>query len=393
VALSVKPRVSGLVSAVAWLRDHDVPTKRIAGLLDITETNARQLAYRGQWEKRFQSISKFERLVRPPADPFEPVSDELRTELKVRPSIESHTVRLDPAARLRLSDLEERVEELGATFWSGVPHGVGIRKLQDTLIEIGRPAHYRRIRILARLRQLLAETYAHTGYSATAVNEAIVSLLLSKASYDESSDPVDLKQFARTALIISQGHLLRREPQTAAQYLDLYRDAHTRIGVPLGAEYSRQRGAVAFQLGPTCDEEARRNFKEAARLLEMTVEYGRPKQRYEVLTIGLRQMNLLGKVDWDAAQQLLDYILRTLRPGEIHISMNVNWTAACGFSTDSPSAHEQASELLIRHRDASVGFGHQATVAWLLSLTPALPPNIRSHWVRHALYENTFRNH
>ena len=85
-------------------------------------------------------------------------------------------------------------------------------------------------------------------------------------------------------------------------------------------------------------------------------------------------------------------MLKTLPPGEIHISMNVNWAAACGFSTDSPEATRSASELLERYSEASIGFGHQATVAWLLSLTPALPQRIRRDWVRRALYENTFRD-
>jgi hypothetical protein len=103
-------------------------------------------------------------------------------------------------------------------------------------------------------------------------------------------------------------------------------------------------------------------------------------------------MNLLGDIDWDGSLQLLDFMLKTLDPGDIQISMNVNWAAACGFSIDSPRANLSAIELLNRHRGASVGFGHQATVAWLLSLTPGLPKKIRPTWVRRALYENTFRD-
>jgi hypothetical protein len=127
-------------------------------------------------------------------------------------------------------------------------------------------------------------------------------------------------------------------------------------------------------------------------VLAETVEYGRLKEPYEILNIGTRQMNLVGKVNWDGALALLDYMEKTLAPGEIHISMNVNWAAACGFSTDSPTANQAACELLDRHRAASVGFGHQATVAWLLGITPALPAKIRPDWVRHALYENTFKD-
>ena len=127
-------------------------------------------------------------------------------------------------------------------------------------------------------------------------------------------------------------------------------------------------------------------------ILAETVEYGRNKEFYEVLNIGTRQMNLLGKPNWESAAELVNYMVTTLPPGDIHIPMNVNWAVACAFSIDSPKAHQDANELLSRYRAASAGFGHQATVAWLLSLTPELPEKIRAAWVRHALYENTFKN-
>jgi len=392
--LPLEPRVAGLASAVAWLRDHDVPSRRIAGSLGITETHARQLAFRGQW--RLRPATAFPLLEAPmmsPADPFGVVVNDLRESLKIRPSIESWTVTLDRAGLRRLDELEDRVEQLGSSFWSGVRHGTGVVRLRAVLEEIGRPAHYRRIRILARVRQLLAETYAHAGYSLSAIEQALNSLLLSRAAFEKSGEFYDLEQFAKTALIVSQAHLLRYEPDRAAHYLDLHRAARIRIGCPLGGEYFRQRGAVAFQSGPEADDEACRNFASAMAILAETVEYGRLKERYEVLNIGTRQMNLVGKVNCEGALELVDYMVKTLPPGEIHISMNVNWAAACGFSTDSPRQNQAASELLGHYRDASVGFGHQATVAWLLGVTPALPPRIRPLWVRRALYENTFKDH
>jgi hypothetical protein len=393
VTLPLAPNVAGIASAIAWLRDHDVPAKRIAGILGIKEGHARQLAFRAQWRVRgVTAAAILESQLRPPVGPFGPVPDELRSRLKVRPKIESWTVRPNPASRRRLNELEEKVEKLGAMFWSGVRHGRGIHRFREVLIEIGRPAHYRRIRILARVRQLLAETYAHVGYSASALEEALTSLLLSRTAYDESQDAHDLEQFAKTTLIVSQTHLLRYEPEQAARYLDLHRDARARISQPLGGEYFRQRGAVAFQSGGEADEEARRNFQSAMTVLAETIEYGQLKEQYEVLNIGTRQMNLLGKVNWEGAMELADYMIHTLPPGEIHISMNVNWAAACGLSTDSPRANLAAAELLDQYRAASVGFGHQATVAWLLSLSPALPRQIRAAWVRRALYENTFKD-
>jgi hypothetical protein len=391
--LQLRPRVSGLAPAVAWLRNHDVSTKHIAGLLGIKELHVRQLAFRANHPDQQLRISVFlEDPFKPPSDALGTVSDTLRGRLHIRSEIESWTAKLGPIATTQLEHLEDRVEQMSATFWTGVRYGAGIDRFGALLAQIGRPAHFRRIRLLARLRQLIAETYAHAGYSSSAREHGLTAMLLSRAAYHDSAESLDLKQFAKTALIVSQAHLLGHEPEQAGFVLNLYKCAHERTRAPLGGEYFRQRGAVAFQSGPEFDAEARKYFTRATRVLANTVEYGRAKQKCEVLNVGKRQMNLLGPIDWDGSRELLDFMLKELPPGEIPISMNVNWTAACGFSTDSPEANRSASLLLERHLDASVGFGHQATVAWLLSLTPALPKKIRSAWVRRALYENTFRN-
>ncbi len=389
--LALRPRVSGLSSPIAWLRDRDVPVKLIADELEIKELYVRQLAYRGNWRNRQPGILPWlEAQFNSPADPFGTVSDEVRRDLGIRPAIESWTVDIRPPDRTRLGDLEERIEQFGTEFWDGVRFGVGLSRLKAMLIDVGRPARLDRVRAKARIRHLIAETYTHAGYSRSAITEGLAALLLWRAAHEQSHDTHDLEQYARTALIISQSHLLRQEPGRAQHFLDLYQAARNRIDRPLGGEYFRQRGAVAFQNGD--DQEARRNFKSAMKILAETIEYGRPKEEHEVLNIGTRQMNLLTPVNWEDAQKLHNYMVKTLPPADIHISMNVNWAAACGFSIDSPAANRAASELLDRFRDTSVGFGHQATAAWLLKLTPALPARLRADWVRHALYENTFKD-
>ncbi len=391
--LQLRPRVSGLAHAIAWLRDHEIPATRISGLLDIKESHVRQLAFRGRSPAHKLQIPAFlEDPFRSPAEPLGSVSDALRGPLRIRSEMESWAAEIGPTAADQLEALENQVEQMGALFWRGVRHGTGIDPFRALLVKIGRPAHFRRIRLLARIRQLIAETYAHAGYSSSAREQGLTAMLLSRAAYQDSRESIDLEQFAKSALIVSQAHLLRHEPEQSESILDLYRSARARINLPLGGEYFRQCGAVAFQSGPVFDEQAGKYFTLAARTLADTVEYGRSKQPYEILNIGQRQMNLLGAVDWDGSQELLDFMLRTLKPGEISISMNVNWAAACGFSTDSGEANRSASDLLERHCDASFGFGHQATVAWLLSFSPALPQKLRPAWVRRALYENTFRD-
>jgi hypothetical protein len=295
--LKLRPRVSGLAHAIAWLDDHDVPTSRISGLLKIKENHVRQLAFRGRRAAPKLTVpALFEDSFRPPSDPFGPISDAVRHRLGIRSELESWAVKFDSLGASKIAALEEfegQVDKLCARFWQGVRHGAGIDSFRVLRAQIGRPAHFRRIRLLARVQQLIAESYAHAGYSLSAIEYGLEGMLLSRAAYQDSGASTDLEQFAKTALIVSQAHLLRQEPDKAAWALRLYKNAHERINVPLGAEYFRQRGVVAFQSG-------------------------------QVLNIGQRQINLLGPVDVDGSHELLDFMLKTLSPGEIHISMNLN---------------------------------------------------------------------
>jgi hypothetical protein len=388
--LRLEPRVADLGPAVMWLDPH-LTTTEIADVFGITETHVRQLRYRAAWQPaKLQVPTKLTAPLIPPADPFASVPDDLREVLRVRPKEDSIAVVRNGREKVRLGLLEKQIEQMGVSFWSGVRFGAGLSPLHELLSYVGRPAHPRRIRALARLRQLIAESYVHTGYSRSAIEEGLQSLHLSRVAFDESGDAADLEALAKTALLISQSHLLRQEWALAKRFLDMHQQAHARIRLPLGGEYHRQRGAVAFQCGE--DEIARRWFGEATNVFSETIEYGRHKQRYEILTMGQRQTNLLGAVDWDGSQELLEYMLQATPPGGIHTSMSINWTAACGFSIDSSSANQRASELLEMSKDASLGFGHQATVAWLLGLSPRIPASLRREWVRFALYFNAFRN-
>jgi hypothetical protein len=388
--LRLEPRIADLGTAVVWL-DGQLTTTEIAAIFGVTEAHVRQLRYRAGWQPaNLQLPAELIKPLIPPADPFASVPDELRELLRVRPKEDSITVVLNGREKLRLELLENQIERLGSSFWSGVRFGAGIKPLHALLAYIGRPAHPRRIRTLARLRQLIAESYVHTGYSRSAIEEGLKSLHLSRVAFEDSGEASDLESLAKTALLISQAHLLRQEPARAKVFLDMHQQARARIRLPLGGEYRRQRGAVAFQRGD--DEIARKWFGEATNVFSETIEYGRPKQRYEILTIGQRQTNLLGTVDWDGSQELLEYMLKATPPGDIHVSMSINWTAACGFSINSPSANQRASELLEASKGASLGFGHQATVAWLLGLSPKIPASLRREWVRFALYFNAFRN-
>ena len=384
-----QPKLAGFDSAIAWLANHDVPASRVAGLFGTNENHIRQLGHRGRRGKQKYVVDPW--LVSPvtsPNNPFETPNAAFKQRIGLRK--EEDTVHLYRRDRRRLTELEEKIDLLGREFWRGVRFGAGLQRLRNLRQEIGFVSHVPRIRLRARLEHLVAETHLHVGRSASALQTAFLALHLWRTAWAESQDAFDLRGIARTALLLSQAHLLRHEPDTARGYLDLHEHASSRARSAPGAEFYRQRAVASFQehrWDQSCVD-----FERAASALAVTVEYGRGKERYEVLNIGQRQLNLLTPVNWEGALELLAYMESALSPGDIHRSMNLNWTVACGFATDDPKTHLQAQDLLEKQSALSDGFGHQATVSRLLSLTPALPPNLKADWVRHALYENAFRN-
>jgi hypothetical protein len=180
------------------------------------------------------------------------------------------------------------------------------------------------------------------------------------------------------------------ELDLAAHHLEIHRQASVRAGIPLRAEYYHQLGTVAFLRQEYLA--AKPHFTQSMDVLAETVDYGRSKQKHEILDIGLRHMNLLPPVNWDGAQELSDYMFQCWPEDDIHVSLSANFTAACGFLTDSPSIQRQATELLYQYEDASRGFSRQETSTRLLMLTPELPAGIRADWARLALYQNAFGN-
>ena len=391
-ATSLEPSVSGLSGAVAWLRKRDVSVAWIAEHFRTTPNHVRQLAHRGSLGRANDDIPPvltYELF--PPQDPFElPQRAWLGPVCGIRGK--PNKLGLTRKARARIQDLEEQIETFGTTFWSHVRFADGVDPLLHFEEQLGYPSHYRFVRVLARLHQLLSENHVHVGFARSAIKEGLKSIHLSRFAYHDSGESrFDLEQIAKTALLISQACLLRMEGGSAEKYLDLYEAATERARLSPGGEYFRQRGVVRFQSGQ--DDAARPCFEKAAIELAHSRSYGKDRMPHEVLNIGQRQTNLLGTPDWDQAQELFDYMLKHLAPGEIHISMNLNWAAATAFATDSASAQRRAMELLDEHFTASEGYGHQRTIAKLLRMTVDLPSRLRSTWVRRSLYENAFARH
>jgi hypothetical protein len=108
-----------------------------------------------------------------------------------------------------------------------------------------------------------------------------------------------------------------------------------------------------------------------------------------------RHIGLLGKLDFERESAVLEQVAKYYSRSSLQYAMTLNWTAACGLGVDSPSIQLAACKLAQQSIAVSGAFGHQATVAQLLALTPELGLDfaVRRDWIRQALYFNAFRQH
>lgn len=383
--------VSGLGSAIRWLRDHDVSPDWIGKKFLIRPGYASVLAHREGRDRGIDDIAPVLTAdLFAPGDPFA-LPDRKRFARVLGTRSAPYKLEFSPHRQKRISALEEAIEEQGINFWANVRFGERLQSLRQLREGLGNPSHFRLVRLLARLSQLTAEAQVHIGWAASAIREGLKSIQLSRISYHDSNlDPYDLTQLAKSALLVSQAYLLRLEPENAERYLALYMSVLGVTDQEPGGDYMRQYGTMCFQRNE--DDLARRYLTAAARRLSETQDYGRERLPHEIKNIGERQINALGHPNWEAAQELFGYMVDHLRAGEIHISMNLNWMAATAFATDSRAAHMIAAEQLERYREASLGYGHQQTIATLLRMTIELEPRLRRSWARRILYENAFKN-
>jgi hypothetical protein len=381
------PRLAQLAPVVTWLRDKGLSSSRIADLLRCfgpTKNHIRQLAARG----RTDSGSRFELSA---IDPLPRPTDAVRGIVGVRTQSDSDKIDKYNRARLRrIEELELTVESAAAQFWDGVRFGAQLSRFESLLIPIGQPSHPRLIRLKARVRQLLAETLLHAGRTASSIQEGLRAIHLSSIAFHESDQHADLEQLGRTARLISQAYLLRGDSTQTRRFLEVHRQVYERLRKPLRPEYFHQKATLALQTGR--DDEAAVPLLNAAMTgLAEIEEYGKPRQRHEVLDIGARQTNFI-RHEWFDAKGLLDYMAASYPPGDIHVAINALWALATGFSTDSETVHQAARDIWEAYAGVAEGYGRQVTTYLLLGLTPELPMPLRRDFARLALYQNAFRN-
>jgi hypothetical protein len=368
-----------LNTAVRWLRQHEVKSNRLARLLHTTPEYVRLLNYRGKFPLSFNSPSSLDALLSPPGEA-------LRRRLGVRP--EEDSVVYSERQSGRIAALDAEIEEVWVSHAQSGRFLEGLRSLQSFEAERGYPSSAKWFRLMARLHQYCAWFRVHSGLSTSALQEAKIAIDLSHLAYHESEDPIDLRRLGEACLIGSNACLLSSNPNAAMKMLDVAAAASARISDLLGSEHYRQRGTALLQMFQ--DEEAAKQFASAKPAMERKKEAQKESQ---LSMADNRQRALLGEPNMAMAVDVLEQVRRDFSWTGLEHVMCLNWAAACALATDSPTLHSQAQAYLRESLVLSARYGHQATRAHLLALTPELGLNLRywREWVRRALYENAFK--
>lgn len=367
------PKLSRLGDAVEWLRGRGVPVGRLAGAFRATPEYIRVLAHRAR--RAEARMPRADRPSRPSG----------RAGLGIRPDEDS--VVLSGPSRRRIEHFESRLDDIRRAGLATRDFPNAVRELAGIRALAGYPSSAPWLRLLARLHHDRAWFALHSGWSTTAAADAQKAMALAEAAFGESGDAGVLAQVGAAALIASQAHLLSHLPEPAYQWLSTARAVADRTRRPLGSEYHRQLGVAHLQNGR--DDLAIKQFRTAGETMERLSEASHPSQ---VLLTEARHTSLLGRPNWERAEATLQQIHETFGPDALETAMTAHWTAAVAFSIGSPASHQRASSLVEEARASAGRFGHQATVSFLMALTPELhlPAEVGRSWIRWALYANAF---
>jgi hypothetical protein len=208
--------------------------------------------------------------------------------------------------------------------------------------------------------------------------------------YKETLSKDELFNIGKTSLLISQALINRSEFDTALPWIERSRKAFEAGSHQVDPEHYKQLATVHFH--GDAIKEAQENFKLAGRLLA-NYKYKPNATAAEVKDISERHLYVTGRnSDWEKAFGVMEYELKSWPKDDIHKSLNVNWAAAAGLSSDSSEGNRRAIKLLREKGFLSKGYLHPQTVTELLLMTPELPRKLRPEWTRFCLHYNAFRN-
>jgi hypothetical protein len=375
------PELLELRFIIDWLMSVGVSSPRLAALLGTSAGNIRRLKYLAS------------RQLEPPLITFLPDLDLVPSTAMHRGiGIRSHMDILRRADKPSptLDWLEEEVDTRFERHRQQYQFLAGARSLGRLKQHLGHMSESRRMFLAGVLEQRISWFLVHSGFTRSAISHASLSLWLLQSAHYRLGSKEEVREYIKSTLIAAHANTLLARPAATLQILDLMRAASENIGAPLGSDYYRQRGVAFFQLGPKYDDEANASFAQSERQMR---KLGEGESEAQALMTGTRQINLLGKPNWDGALRVMEMAENTFTSGSLETSMTRHWAAACGLLTGDGRIRQRGRELLAANQPTAARFGHQATVSKLLSLTPelGLSRGLEAIWVRKALYQNAFR--
>jgi hypothetical protein len=372
------PEKRDLSGVIRWLRDHGLSPAETAGVLgttiDYVNVNFHRSQERGQ-------PARIVPLLRSLDNRAAGVNEEL-----FKPQAADDSQRSPKNIR----NIESKVHEYERHVWRGVRYLTGTSELGGLLQSFSRPAadNIPRLRLLARAYQMESHTYSHGGYVRSGLTFGLEAYATSEYVYRLTRNRSDLEHLAKTVLVISNSFISRRDFARADHWLKIARQAFVGVGRHPDPEYLRQLASIQRNQGDFC--EARKNLSKAAEILP---HYQPGISEVAVRDMGDRVLFAIAQTPkWDDSQELLQLALQQWPDYDHHRGSNVIWTVACGLLTDSPSVQQEALQLLEKHQNVTEGFALQSTGAYLLSLTPRIPEELRRDWVLFALSYNAYRN-
>jgi hypothetical protein len=366
--------------AIRWQHEHGVPVATIAQLFGKSESSIPVIAWR---DANRLIPSKIEGVLNSTSSAGMAADQLLK---KVR--IEGDELKVP----LKLTNLEQRIDEFGRHFWEKVRNHAGAKELGLLLRMVSRPTreNLQLRRAATRLYHLLAEIYLHAGCCRSSLEFGVKAYYAEEKLYRETLSRDELFRIGKTSLLISQALINRSEFDRALPWINRSKKAFEAGSHAIDPEHYKQLATVQFH-GHAMNE-ARENYSLAGRLLAK-YKYKPNATAAEVKDIGERHLYVTdSNSDWEKAFDLMEYALTNWPEEDIHKGLNVNWAAAAGLISDSPEGNRRAIKLLRDKAELSRGYLHPQTVTDLLLMTPELPRQLRAEWARFSLHYNAFRN-
>lgn len=366
--------------AIRWQLEHGLPITTIAQLFGKSEASIPVIA----WRDANRLIPRKVEDVLLDVSFAGTAADELLKDIKIEED--------ELKAPLRLTELEQQIDAFGRHFWRKVRDHEGAKELGLLLRKVSRPSfeNLELRRAAAKLYHLLAEIYLHAGCCRSSLEFSVRAYRAEEELYRETLSKNELFSIGKTSLLISQALINRSEFDSALPWIKRSRKAFEAGSYQIDPEHYKQLATVQFH--GDAIKEAQKNYRLAGQFLA-NYKYKPNATAAEVKDISERHLYVTEhSSDWEKAFDLAEYALKNWPKGDIHKSLNVNWAAAAGLSSDSPEGNRRAISLLRDKADLSRGYLHPQTVTELLLMTTHLPRKLRPPWARFSLHYNAFRN-